>query len=202
MDSFGFKRKPAGFRYFHENADHRKKKKDRNSPGNEKTSFRFFDFSEILKEKSSLSMNQTFQFKSFQNLRKIQLKSTKIKPRVQKSEKIVERNKSQENSKKSSDNYKQIVENARARLRIETPSLPKLTSTEEKPVNILISTPKCEKYVKFKKNKLLDPEAFKKSWRFSKVSRTKDENQSFETEKSFGSSPHTIQANSSPKKLL
>jgi hypothetical protein len=195
MNNFTYKKKKN--RYFNEDLDIKNCKKEQKALSNEKSGFKFFDFSGILNERS-LSMNKTFQFKSFQNIRKIQLKTMKHKSRGIPNRSIAKNSKSQEKDKVSTENFKQIVENARAKIKRDTPSLPRIAPSEERPVNILILTPKTEKYVKFKKNKLLHPDSFKKSWRFSQLPRGKDHSSQLETENSlFPSSPLT-----SPKKLL
>lgn len=89
--------------------------------------------------------------------------------------------------KNVSDDYIDLIESAKARLKKD--ELENLKKTkEEKYLNGLIVSPSKDKYVKFKKYLVTDHNGFNKSWRISQRIKHLDRGNSYETESS--SSPN------------
>ena len=190
MHTFSFRNKKVPHRYFkdsfsnHLNPKNCKQANQTNSQ--DKVSIKLIDLNEISDDASpTLSKNFQLHQKSTSHSRKLRLSKiincSMNKNRFKESTIVVKK------VKNVSDDYIDLIESAKARLKKD--ELENLKKTkEEKYLNGLIVSPSKDKYVKFKKYLVTDHNGFNKSWRISQRIKHLDRGNSYETESS--SSPN------------
>ena len=98
--------------------------------------------------------------------------------------------------KNVSDDYVDLIESVKAKLKKDRAEDSKKSNKEEKKLKGLIVAPSKDKYVKFKKYLVTHHNGFNKSWRISQRIKHLDHVQSYETESS--SSPNVKAGNLTP----
>ena len=225
MQAFALKTQKSSHRYFkdhfyhHLHQSHSNKAKQTKQPNlssPDKVNIKLIDLSQVPADPDKLTsakfnnlnnlhnlnkfnnLHKPFQStqKSFSQERKTQVKITKIINCSLNRKKFSDSATGAEKVKKASEEFKDLVESAKSRMRKDLADNLARPEKEEKSFTGLLVMPAKDKYVKFKKYLVIDHSSFDKSWRTSQKTKNSEHVQSYETESS--SSPNGKAGRSTP----